>query len=609
VRYRILGPLEVLDGERSIPLGTAKQQALLAVLVLYANEFVARERLIDELWGESPPATAAKAVQVYVSQLRKLLTHNGEQAIATRPRGYILSLDGESVDALSFERIAREARERAASGDAEQAAFLFREGLELWRGPALAGLIFESVARNEVERLEEERLAALMDRIDCDLSLGRHEQLVGELEGMVAQHPLQERFRSQLMLALYRSGRQADALRVYREGRETLVEQLGLEPSEPLQRLERAILVHDPVLEAPAGRLARPRVPTAVETAALPANRRRRLPRALVAAATLVLAAAIAVAITVFLRAEEPAAKLLQPNSVGFIDAGSGRVTRSFPVGRLPVAIAVARDSVWVANQQDETVSRLDRRTGSVLATIPVRAHPTGIAVHKNRVWVWTVEGKLIPIDPRFDVAGEAVDLPAPGPDPEFIGGDRPARGREAGKITAAGGFLWLTAPGTTVIRVRPETPERHRSFVPSDGAQGAAVALKGNLWVAGYSQVFPIAARSGIEGTGITVGLVRDLAYGAGSLWVVSGSETGAQGVRTALRRVDVRGRVIRTTIAPGTNPVAVEVAGHSVWLASAETIQRVDPENDQIIDAIPVGATLTDMAGDVDGIWVAVK
>jgi predicted ATPase/DNA-binding SARP family transcriptional activator len=253
VEYRILGPLEVRDGGRSLSLGTAKQQALLAVLVLYANEFVARERLIDELWGESPPSTAAKAIQVYVSHLRKLLAANGDKQIATRSGGYILSLDGEGVDARSFERLARDAREHAAGGDAAGAAALFRQALNLWRGPALAGLSFESAARNEVERLEEERLAVLMDRIDCDLSLGRHEQLVGELEGLVAQHPLRERFRSQLMLALYRSGRQADALRVYREGRVTLVEELGLEPSEPLQRLERAILVHDPALEAPAG--------------------------------------------------------------------------------------------------------------------------------------------------------------------------------------------------------------------------------------------------------------------------------------------------------------------------------------------------------------------
>jgi YVTN family beta-propeller protein len=606
VEYRILGPLEVRDAGRSIPLGTAKQQALLAVLVLHANNFVPREQLIDELWGESPPPTATKAVQVYVSHLRKLLAHNGEHAIATRSGGYVLSLDGDGVDALSFERIATEARERAASGNAEHAASLFREALELWRGPALAGLAFESVARYEVERLEEERIGALMDRIDCDLSLGRHEQLVGELEGMVAQHPLRERFRGQLMLALYRSGRQADALRVYREGRETLVEQLGLEPSEPLQRLEHAILVHDPALEAPAG-VARPRVPNVADRAAIPADRSRRLRRGVVAAAALVLAA-LAVIAAVLLRTEEPAARL-EPNSVGFIDAGSGRVTRSFPVGRVPVGLAVAGDSVWVANQEDETVSRLDRRTARVVATIPVGAHPTSITAHEGRLWVWTMEGVLVAIDPRFNVAGEAVELVAPGGDPAFRGVDAPALRKGAGRITAAGGFLWLTAARTTLIRVAPETPERYRSFLPDDGVQGALVAVNGNLWVGGFSQVFPIAARSGIEGTGITVGRVNDLAFGAGGLWVVSGSETGQQGVRTALRRVDLGSRLVRTTIALGSSPVAVEVAGGSVWLASGKAIRRIDPESDQVTQTIPVGASPTDLAGDVDGVWVAVK
>jgi YVTN family beta-propeller protein len=605
VDYRILGPLEVRDGGRSISLGTAKQQALLAVLVLHADKFVPREQLIDELWGESPPPTAAKAVQVYVSHLRKLLAHNGEQAIITRPHGYVLALDGEGIDALSFERLSGEARELAAGGDAERAAALFREALELWRGPALAGLMFESTAANEVERLEEERIAVLMDRIDCDLSLGRHEQLVGELEGMVAQHPLRERFRGQLMLALYRSGRQADALRVYREGRDALVDQLGLEPSEPLQRLERAILVHDPALEAPAG-VAAPSMPAAAKRETASAN--RRLSRRFVAGASVALTV-VAVILAFLARRDEASAKLLEPNSVAFIDAGSGRVTRSFPVGRLPVALAVAGDSVWVANQEDQTVSRLDRRTGKILATIPVRAHPTGVTAYRGRVWVWTVEGWLVPIDPRFDVAGVAVVLPPPGVDPAFIGADRPLRGREAGKIAAAGGFLWISAPGTTIIRVPPETPERHRVFVPADGAQGAIVAWNGDLWVGGYSQVFPIDARSGIERTGIRVGLVRDLAFGSGSLWVISGLETGQQRVRTGLRRVDVRGRIVRNQIALGSNLLAVDVAAGSVWLASGTTIRRVDPENDQVVEEIPIGVTPTDLAGDVDGVWVAVK
>jgi predicted ATPase/DNA-binding SARP family transcriptional activator len=253
VEFRILGPLQVVDGRRELPLGSPKERELLALLLLRAGAVVSRERLIEELWGESPPPTAGKALNVYVSQLRKTLARNGDSAIATRPPGYVLEVEPERVDAARFERLVAEARERVSAGDVAAASRLLREALALWRGPALHGIELEAAARNEIGRLDELRLAAQMDRIDCELSLGFHEQLLGELEALVVEQPLRERLRGQLMLALYRSGRQADALRCYREARETLVGELGIEPSMPLQRLERAILNQDPALEAPAG--------------------------------------------------------------------------------------------------------------------------------------------------------------------------------------------------------------------------------------------------------------------------------------------------------------------------------------------------------------------
>ena len=250
--YRILGPLEVVDGRRSIPLGTAKEQALLAVLLLNVNRLVPRDRLIDELWGEHPPATAAKGVQVYVSQLRKRLGAD-RNAIATRANGYALELATERLDATRFERTLGEARARAAAGATEQAARLFGDALALWRGRALAGVTLESYASADVERLEELRLVAAIERIDCELELGRHERVIGELSRLVAEHPLKERLRAQLMLALYRSGRQADALVAYRNARETMVEQLGIEPGSELRSLERAVLAREPALaRAPA---------------------------------------------------------------------------------------------------------------------------------------------------------------------------------------------------------------------------------------------------------------------------------------------------------------------------------------------------------------------
>jgi DNA-binding NarL/FixJ family response regulator/DNA-binding SARP family transcriptional activator len=253
VEYRILGPLEVVDEGEPVSLGRLKERLVLAVLLLHANEFVSRERLIDELWGESPPPTARKAVNVYVSQLRKALTRNGRDPIATADGGYRFGVEPGELDSTRMDHLLATARERAAAGELETAAELLREALALWRGPALAGLLLESHGRDEVAQLDELRLTALMDRIDCDLALGRHEDVLGELHVLVGEHPLRERLRAQLMLALYRADRQAEALDAYQQAREVLVEELGIEPSPPLQRLQKGILAQDPALEVPAG--------------------------------------------------------------------------------------------------------------------------------------------------------------------------------------------------------------------------------------------------------------------------------------------------------------------------------------------------------------------
>src|SRR5262245_26019321 len=255
MEFRILGPLEVSEGERAIPLGGAKQRALLAILLLHANEVVSTDRLIDELWGAHPPDTAHTALQGYVSRLRKLL---GAEAVVTRAPGYELLLGGHELDLRRFHSLLDEAREANARVAAER----LREALALWRGPPLAEFSFESFAQTEIARLAELRLEALEERIEADLALGRHAAAVGELEGLVAQHPLRERLRAQLMLALYRSGRQAEALEAYQDARRVLTEQLGLEPSTSLQDLERKILTHDgsldlqPVAEPASGRRA-----------------------------------------------------------------------------------------------------------------------------------------------------------------------------------------------------------------------------------------------------------------------------------------------------------------------------------------------------------------
>jgi predicted ATPase/DNA-binding SARP family transcriptional activator len=259
-QFSLLGPLSVsCDGE-PIALGGQKRRALLAALLLDANHVVSRDRLIDALWGEDPPDTARNTIQVYISQLRKLLP---DGALETAPPGYRLAVQNESVDLFEFVRLSQEGRTALARGDAAGAAEGLRAALALWRGPPLADLAWEPFAHAEIARLEELRLAALEDRIEADLALGRHGQLVGELERLVAEQPLRERLRGQLILALYRAGRQADALAVYQRARKTLVDELGLEPSESLRKLERAILAHDPSLNAPHARpTPQRRVPT-----------------------------------------------------------------------------------------------------------------------------------------------------------------------------------------------------------------------------------------------------------------------------------------------------------------------------------------------------------
>ena len=253
MEYRILGPLEVVHEGEPVPLGRLKERLVLAVLLLHANEFVSRERLIDELWGESPPPTARKAVNVYISQLRKALTRKGLDPIATADGGYRFEIDAQELDAAHMQHLLATARERTAAGELEAGGELLREALALWRGPTLAGLLLESHGRDEVEQLDELRLTALMDRIDCDLALGRHEDVLGELRVLVGEHPLRERLRAQLMLALYRADRQAEALDEYQKTRDVLVEELGIEPSPALQRLQQGILRHDLSLETASG--------------------------------------------------------------------------------------------------------------------------------------------------------------------------------------------------------------------------------------------------------------------------------------------------------------------------------------------------------------------
>ena len=242
LEFRILGSLDVIGDQGPLTLGGSKQRALLALLVLNAGRVVPTDTLVDQLWGERPPRTAVTSLQNFLSQLRKVL---GPDTVVTKSPGYLLRVEHECIDAFRFEQMLEHAR----ALEAEERSRKLSEALALWRGPPLADFTFESFAQPEIRRLEGLQASALEDRIDADLECGRHNELIGELESLVAAHPLRERLRAQLMLALYRSGRQAESLQLYHDTRRVLVEELGVEPGRPLQELFARLLRQDRGLE------------------------------------------------------------------------------------------------------------------------------------------------------------------------------------------------------------------------------------------------------------------------------------------------------------------------------------------------------------------------
>jgi DNA-binding SARP family transcriptional activator len=280
--FRLLGPLEAVVDGAPVRLAAEKPRALLALLLLNRNRVVPTERLVDELWGEEPPARATKALQVYVSQLRKAL---GPERLVTRPPGYELRVDEGELDVARFESLVAAAREQLSAGNAKAAAKGLREALELWRGPALREFRSEPFAEFAAARLEDQRLAAVEDRIQAELDSGEAARVVPELEELVAAEPLRERPRELLMLALYRAGRQADALDLYRRTRDLFVNELGIEPGPGLRELEQAVLRQDTALRAPP---RRPR-PAAREPGAEPPPR-RQWPLVVAALAAILLA-------------------------------------------------------------------------------------------------------------------------------------------------------------------------------------------------------------------------------------------------------------------------------------------------------------------------------
>jgi len=385
LEFRILGPLEVLVDDRPIRLGGPKQRAALAILLLDANRVVSVERLADDLYAGAPPVTAVTQVQRQVSDLRKVL---GAEAIETRTPGYLLHVEREGLDLHRFERWTHEAAQELERGDPGRALELAQRAIDLWRGAPLADLAYESFAQTAIARLEELRLAALELRFDAELELGRHAQALPELEALVWTHPLRERLRGQLMLALYRAGRQADALELYRTTRATLVEEFGIEPSRSLVELERRILTQDPSLDLGRGVAS---TPTAEEE-------RTVLAAASHDAALEPLLAVVAPLTSLPGRALI-AARLVESEGEVTAAAAAARESAASFAGTVRTAaftsLEPARDLVRLARNYDVELVLVDAQVDDVGAL--VEHSPSDVAVLHGEAPDWSRDGVFVP--------------------------------------------------------------------------------------------------------------------------------------------------------------------------------------------------------------------
>jgi YVTN family beta-propeller protein len=596
MEFRILGPLEVRSEGRELSLGGAKQRALLAVLLLHANEVVSTDRLVDELWGDRPPATASKVVRVYVSQLRKALRGRRgqgeeERVLVTRPAGYMLCVEAGQLDADRFEGTVGQARQELAAGRARRAAHMLLEALALWRGPALADFALDAFAQGEIARLEEARISALEERIEADLVLGRHSELVGELESLVTAHPLRERLRGQLMLALYRCGRQAEALAAYREARSLLVEELGLEPSHELQGLEKAILVQDPSLAVtPVADDDRPPdlpLTSGEQYAPRARSRLRRHRIAVLLVFATLLAGGIAAAVVELARGPS-LLRSVPINSLALIDARTDRLEGGIAVGARPTAVAVGDGSVWVANFDEQTLSRLDPVTGKELTRIPAGGAPTGLAVGGGAVWVTHgFAGTVSRIDPGLNRITETLPL-----------------GSGVGDVAVGANAVWIVnGIEGTVLRLDPATGALVQTIAVGGSPTGVAADAR-SLWVAdGRSVVKVDVATNRVVARIALRHQATRVAVGGGAVWVSANLDN-------VVTRIDIATGSAAVEIAVGEGPVGLAADAKAVWVADSlgEAVSRIDSATNRVAATIPVGSQPAGVALGGSSAWVTV-
>jgi DNA-binding SARP family transcriptional activator/DNA-binding beta-propeller fold protein YncE len=588
-----------MDGSRHVVVGGGKRRALLALLLLHRNEVVSTDRLIDELWDGRPPVTAAKGLQVHISQLRKELTSvNGTTGggLLTRANGYVLEVASESVDIERFERAIAEAEGANADGRHADAAELLRQALPLWRGAPLADFAYESFAQREIARLEELRLVALEERYEAELVLGHHTKLVADLEALTKAQPLRDRLRGQLMLALYRCGRRGDALEVYRDGHRRSIQELGIEPSAQLRELRDRMLDESPELASPR------RAPR--ETSVV-----RRSSLALVVAGITF----VGVALAVVLRdrgARVPSATRpvldTAANSVVGIDVSGGLARFALPLSGRPTDIAADDDRLYAVSVDSSALTIADADTRQLARTIPLAMWPAAVAVSSDSVWVADGRrGLLVRMDPGYERITARATWRRP-PHREAAGLSR----LDSTAVTLAGGAAWVTDGSSRIVRVDERGRlSRVRSPHPLDGVAAGA----GAVWAisrrdAAVIRVDPgearvtddirIVARPGTEAPApIAIAATRS------AVWVLNGNTA-------TVSRIDARTRGVTTTIPLSVeqSPRDIDAGAGAIWVANFDgSLTRISEPGDKSRSSF-LGASLVGVAGSAKRVWVAV-
>lgn len=599
--YRILGPLEVSHSGRPLGLGGEKQRALLAVLLLHRNEVVSSDRLIDGLWNGAPPPSALGALQAYVSRLRKSLNFDGATGsgadsdgasgssngvLVTRGHGYLLRVAEGELDVDRFAALVERGRGALAAGEPGEAAEVLREALALWRGPALADFAYEGFAQSAIAQLEEQALEAVEERVEADLALGRDRQLVGELRAFLASHPLRERLRGQLMRALYRSGRQAEALEVYQEFRRALSEELGLEPSPGLQQLELAILARDVSLDPPAGGGL-----LGLPVSAFSAVFRARVLRGRLGLTLLGLGFAAVVVIGVVIASSGGGKRLVSAgDSVAVISPSSGVTSAVVPTGSSPSELAVGAGAVWLSEYNASAVLRLDPVSRAV-QMIPAGSTPSGIAVGAGDVWVANnFAGTVSRIDPAVDRVVQTVQV-----------GNGPAG------VAVGAGSVWVAnSSDGTLSRIDAISGAVRTTISLGGGATDVAVG-PGGVWVSESTsgRVVRVDPQTDQVVGSIDVGTgPAAIAVGDGSVWV-------ANSLDATVSRIDPQTSQVSASIPVGDGPSAIAVGAGGVWVANefGGSVSRIDPVTDTVTRTIMLAGRPAGLALVGGLLWVGTQ